>query len=161
MQQETIRKWRGRAGEFFAVSRVYNKMNLRGFTVLLSALAAGCATVEAFDEPYTLFEGGFRSAGRKEIPVIINTVDGQALQDPRRSVAIKPGRHQLDVRFTTATGPDRKHRATLEIVAEPCTRYRIVARYTNLTHVEWMPVIYPEPIGECVARFGQTTPHAV
>src|SRR5882762_9671905 len=33
------------------------------------------------------------------------------------------------------------------------------ARYypTPLTHVEWEPVIYPEPIGECIAKFPQKT----
>jgi len=40
------------------------------------ALIAGCAAGGPYDEPYALVEGGMRSAARKELPVIINAVDG-------------------------------------------------------------------------------------
>jgi len=59
------------------------------------------------------------------------------------------------VHFSTdsVTGAPEKHVRTLEIEAAACTRYRIVAHHTTLVHVEWAPVVYPEPIGECTAKF--------
>jgi hypothetical protein len=127
-------------------------MKVTLFLVLLT-LAVGCAAVGLYDEPYALFEVGFPSAVRKELPLIINAVDGQSTLDPRRSGPIKPGKHQLDLEFSTRDGPYWKRQKTVELDAAHCTRYRIVAHYDNLTHVEWTPVIYPEPIGECLAKF--------
>jgi hypothetical protein len=63
----------------------------------------------------------------------------------------------VDVYLNTGVGPFYKQYRTLELDVAACTRYRIVAGYTNLTHIEWSPVIYPEPIGECVAKFGVTS----
>jgi len=42
-------------------------------------------------------------------------------------------------------GPFYKQYRTLELDVAACTRYRIVAWYTNLTHIEWSPVIYRSP----------------
>ena len=119
-----------------------------------SLLAAGCAAVEPFDAPYALVEVGPISAARKELPVIVNAIDGDSLLNPR-SGPIKPGKHQLEVQFSTRDGPFWKRKKMVELDAKPCTRYRIVAQYTNLTNVDWAPVIYPEPIGECLAKFPQ------
>jgi hypothetical protein len=119
---------------------------------------AGCVTQPAiYDERYVLVESGMRSAVRKELPVLIHAVDGQITFSPRYPTPLKPGKHLVDVYFSTGVGaPDKQWRA-LELDAAPCTRYRVVARYTNLTHVEWEPVIYPEPIGECVAKFERSS----
>ena len=114
---------------------------------------AACTTPAIYSEPYALVESGTRSAVRKELPVIINAVDGQITFDPRRPTPLKPGKHLLDVYFSTAVGAYAKQHRAIELDAAPCTRYRIVARYGNLTHVEWVPVIYPEPVGECAAKF--------
>src|SRR3989442_786180 len=67
-------------------------------------LAAGCAAVEPFDAPYALVEVGPISAARKELPVIVNAVDGDYLLNPR-SGPIKPGKHLLEVQFSTQDGP--------------------------------------------------------
>jgi hypothetical protein len=114
-------------------------------------LTAGCAAVDTYDGPYALVEPGMRSAPRKELPVIIHAVDGQITLNPRYPVPLKPGKHVVEVQFSTGSvvGPSERHRRTLDLDTAPCTRYRIVARYQSLTHVEWTPVIYPEPIGEC------------
>ncbi len=121
---------------------------------ILSALAAGCAALGPFGTPYALVEIGPISATRKELPVIVNAIDGDSTLNPRRPGPIKPGKHQLEVQFSTRDGPYWKRMRMVELDAQPCTRYRIVAQYTNLTNVEWEPVIYPEPIGECLAAFG-------
>ncbi len=127
---------------------------MKPLSLLIGSLAAaGCAAVEPFDAPYALVDIGPISAARKELPVIVNAIDGDYLLDPRRSGAIKPGKHQLEVQFSTRDGPYWKRKKMVELDALPCTRYRIVAQYTNLTNVDWTPVIYPEPIGECVAKF--------
>ena len=123
--------------------------------LILSILATGgCAGIGLSDEPYGLLESGVRSAVRKELPVVIYAVDGDYRLYQRRFEPVKPGRHVLEVDFNTDVGPSWKRRKTVEIDVSPCTRYRIVARYGNLTHVEWIPVVYPERIGECMSRFG-------
>ena len=124
------------------------------------ALAAACSTAGTYDEPYALVEPGLRSAARKEMPVIINAVDGQTTLNPRYyPTPLTPGKHVVDVYFSTdsVVGSSDKHHRAITLDAAPCTRYRIVARYQNLVHVEWVPVIYPEPIGECAAKFSRNT----
>ena len=124
------------------------------------ALAAACSTTGTYDEPYALVEPGMRSAVRKEMPVSINAVDGQTTLNARYyPTPLTPGKHVIDVYFSTdsVVGSADKHHKTIDLDAAPCTRYRIVARYQSLTHVEWEPVIYPEPIGECLAKFPQKT----
>jgi hypothetical protein len=114
-------------------------------------LAAACATTD-YEEPYAVIEAGTRSATRKEIPVLVHSIDGQIpVAGSRYPIPVKPGRHAVDVYFSSGVvaGADEKHRRTLQINAAPCTRYRIVARYTQLTSVEWEPVVYDEPIGGC------------
>src|SRR5437899_1201220 len=69
-----------------------------------SLVAAGCAAVEPFDAPYALVEVGPISAARKELPVIVNAIDGDYLLNPR-SGPIKPGKHLLEVQFSTQDGP--------------------------------------------------------
>ena len=102
---------------FAAPERVYFRMRLKtALLVVFPVVAAGgCAAVGPFDEPYALFETGLRSAVRKELPVIINSVDGKYYRDPRRPGPFKPGKHVLEVHFTTALGPSWKHRKTVEI----------------------------------------------
>ena len=130
------------------------------FLLIPCVLAGACATAGSYDEPYALVEGGTRSAVRKEFPVLVNAVDGETTLSPRRyPTLLKPGKHAIEVYFSTdsVAGSPNKHHRTIDLDAAPCTRYRIVARYENLTHVEWTPVIYPEPIGECIAKFPQKT----
>jgi hypothetical protein len=89
---------------------------------------------------------------RKELPVLIKAVDGVTPIYGRAPGPIRPGRHLVDVYFATRVGPYYKEVRQVEIDAEACTRYRVVAAYQNLTHIEWTPVVYREPIGECPAQ---------
>jgi hypothetical protein len=109
--------------------------------------------VDTYDAPYAKVESGWRSVLRKELPVVVNAIDGRATVNPRYPPPLTPGKHAVDIYLNTPTGPFYKQYRTIELDAAPCTRYRIVAAYQNLTHLEWIPVIYPEPIGECAARF--------
>jgi hypothetical protein len=131
-------------------------MTRRSVLLILAplSLTAACANGGIYDSPYALVESGSRSAVRKEFPAAINAVDGRSTLSARRyATTITPGRHRVDVYFSVSTGAFYKNYRTIELDAAPCTRYRIVAAYQNLTHVEWTPVIYPEPIGECAAKF--------
>ena len=107
-----------------------------------------------YDQPYALVESGWRSAVRKELPVSISRVDGESTLDRRRSAPITPGEHRIDVYLPLKAGATTKKYRIVELDAAPCVRYRIVARYDNLTHVEWTPVVYSEPLGECEKKFG-------
>lgn len=130
--------------------------------MVFAGLAASCAaTPPAYDEPYAVFEPGTRSAVRREIPVLIHEVDGEIPVDARRQygIPVPPGKHVVVVHFSSDSveGAPQKHVRTLEIEAAACTRYRIVAHHTTLVHVEWEPVVYQEPIGECTAKFASRT----
>jgi hypothetical protein len=118
------------------------------------ALLAACAA-SAADGPYALIESGERSAVRKELPVQITAVDGVSPMTGRVREAVKPGRHVVDVYLPTRVGPYSKHVHQVVLDAQPCTRYRFVAYYDNLAHIVWQPVVYHEPIGECLAQFGR------
>jgi hypothetical protein len=128
--------------------------------MFFAGLAASCATAPtpaSYDEPYAVFEPGTPSAVRREIPVLIHEVDGQIPVDARRQygIPVQPGKHVVVVYFSSdnVKGAPEKHVRTVEIEAAACTRYRIVAHHTQLTHVEWEPVVYQEPIGECTTKF--------
>ena len=115
------------------------------------AVLAGCATEAREDSAF--IEPGPRSETRRELPVLVNGLDGQVLLKYRAPIPVKPGRHTVDVYFSSGVvaGGAEKHRRTLEIDAAPCTRYLIVARYTHplTTSAEWEPVVYPEKIADC------------
>jgi hypothetical protein len=116
----------------------------------MAAMPAGAGP---YDVPYALVESGWRSEVRKELPVSIHSVDGESTLQRRRSSPIAPGKHQIDVLLPVQVGPHAKQHRIVEIDAAACVRYRIVARYDNLTHIEWTPVIYAEPVGECEKKF--------
>ena len=127
--------------------------------ILTAGVAAGCATgagESPYAEPYAFFEPGVNSTTRKEAPAFIHTVDGQQPVSSRYSIPVSPGKHVLEVYFSSGNvaGSPEKHRKAIDIDAAPCTRYRIVARYTSLVNPsDWEPVVYSEVIGECSAKF--------
>lgn len=128
-------------------------MNLKA-VLLLSALASLPASAGLYDQPYGLVESGRRSDVRKELPVVIGSVDGVSTRNPRYSDPIAPGRHRVQVNFSTGSTPTPRGFRYLDLDIQPCTRYRVVAAYQNLVHLgSWEPRVMIEPIGECVARF--------
>ena len=124
-------------------------------SLLAATLLTACAAGPSYDSPYALVEPGIASAVRRETPVLIHEVDGQIPVDRRYGIPIQPGKHVVIVHYShgAVEGTPEKHVRRIDLEAAPCTRYRIVARHTALTHVEWDPVVYPEPIGECIERF--------
>lgn len=126
----------------------------RSVGAMALAILGGCATAN-YDSPYSIVEPGTPSAARRELAVFIHDVDGEIPVAQRYGVPVQPGKHVVNVNFSSGSieGSPAKHVRTVQLDAQPCVRYRIVARHTQLTHVEWEPVIYSERIGECAERF--------
>ncbi len=128
------------------------------------AAAAACAALAAapvaqagmYDQPYALLESGAYSEVHKEAPVGLTVIDGKSTRNARKSDPIAPGPHQVTVRFTSARGVFRPESIDIQIDAEPCTLYRVVAVWENKTGGDWKPRVYSEPIVECVKKFKTT-----
>jgi hypothetical protein len=119
----------------------------------IGVLAALPAAAGMYDNPYALVEVADPSKVREEFSPAITQVDGKSTRNTRRSDPIEPGKHRVRIRFETAKVQQSKDEAQrdLDMNLEPCTRYRIAAKRTGGT--SWEPVIYSEPIGECVKKF--------
>lgn len=120
-----------------------------------AAALSASAALAAYDKPWAVVESADPSQTRQEFAVAITQVDGKSTRSPRESDALEPGRHVVRVRFETARvqqGEAEKSR-DLELVLEPCTRYRIAARRTQPTGTQWEPKVYSEAIGECKRKF--------
>lgn len=122
---------------------------------LLAGLAAFPALGGTYGFPYGIIESGWRSDVRKELPALVNAVDGVSPRNPRYSDPVAPGRHRIQVVFASDRLPSSKAFRWIDLEIEPCTRYRVVAKYqTQVSLGTWEPRVYAEPIGECEARFG-------
>lgn len=125
---------------------------------LLLALIAAAASLPAFagpyDQPYAILETGKKSETRKEAPASISRIDGKSVRNPRKSDPLAPGKHTIDVSFSSARGLTADNIKTLEVDAKPCMRYFINARYESPTGPKWEPVVSAgQPIGECRSKF--------
>jgi hypothetical protein len=125
----------------------------RLLATLALSLAPAAALAGMYDQPWAIAEAADKSSVRKEFPPAITQVDGRTTRNPRSSDALEPGKHIIQIRFSTGRvvqSPADEVR-DVEIDAAPCTRYRIAAARTQGT--EWVPKVYPEPIGECKRKF--------
>jgi len=132
---------------------------------ILAALAAmvwllpGPGMAAPYDKPYGLIESGDRSQTRKEETVAISRIDGESTRNPRRPDPVAPGKHSVEISFTSArttVGDDLK---TIEIDVQPCKRYRVAARYHTSASGKWDPVVQSvEDIGECRKKFMPSQP---
>jgi hypothetical protein len=126
-------------------------------SLLIAMLAAGVSSTAfagLYDQPYALFETGAKSATRKEATVGISRIDGKNPRNPRKSDPVAPGKHVLDVSFSSARGLTTDNIKKLEVDAKPCMRYFINARYESPTGPDWEPIVsHSEPIGECRNKF--------
>jgi hypothetical protein len=132
---------------------------------ILAAVAAmvwllpGPGMAAPYDKPYGLIESGDRSQTRKEETVAISRIDGESTRNPRRPDPVAPGKHSVEISFTSArttVGDDLK---TIEIDVQPCKRYRVAARYHTSASGKWDPVVQSvEDIGECRKKFMPSQP---
>lgn len=127
--------------------------------VAMAGLLPHLVAAGAYDQPYGLIESGDRSQTRKEETVAISRIDGEPTRNPRRPDPVAPGKHSVEISFTTAravVGDDLK---TIEIDVQPCKRYRVAARYHTTASGKWDPVVQSvEDIGECKKKFMQGQP---
>ena len=121
---------------------------------LAAALLCGAAWAGPYDQPYGLIESGDRSQTRKHEPVAISRIDGESPRNPRRPDPVAPGRHSVQISFTSARTVVADDLQTIEIDVEPCKRYRVVAAYETAVGGKWKPVVQSvEDIGECRRKF--------
>ena len=125
-----------------------------GLLVLQPAWGAG-----QYDAPYGKIEIGDRSVNRKHETAAISRIDGKTTSNPRRPDPVSPGKHTVEVSFSSARTVVGDQLQTIEIDVEPCKRYRIVAHYDNQASGKWEPVVQSvDDIGECRKKFMQGTP---
>lgn len=134
---------------------------MRSTVLWLTVALAGSAAPAwggSYDQPYGIVETGDKSEVRKHATVAISKIDGQTTRNPRRPDPVAPGKHSVEISFSSAravVGDDLK---TIEVDVEPCKRYRVVAQYTTPTSGKWEPVVQSiENIGECQRKFFATS----
>lgn len=133
----------------------------RGLILFAAAalVAPLLAVAGPYDQPYGLIESADRSQTRNEEPVAISRIDGQSTRNPRKPDPVTPGKHSVEISFSSARAVVGDQLKTIEIDVQPCKRYRVAARYSNPTSGKWEPVIaVTEDIGECRRKFMQGTP---
>ncbi len=122
-------------------------------------LAPALAWAGPYDQPYGLIESGDRSATRNQEPVAISRIGDQSPRNPRRPDPVTPGKHTVQVSFTSARAVVGDELQSIDINVEPCKRYRIVANYRNATSGKWEPQVQSvEDIGECRRKFMTSAP---
>ena len=76
-----------------------------------------------------------------------NTRTGRA--DP-----VPPGRHAIEVSVPGNRGMSNPERQTVEVDAQPCTRYYFAAKRSSPTDNDWKAYVdREESIGECKKKF--------
>ena len=91
-------------------------------------------------------------AGPYDQPYGQNKIDGKSTDNPRRPDPVLPGKHTVEISFSSARVPIGDQLKTIEIDVKPCRRYRVVAHYT--TSGQWKPIVQSvEDIGECKKKF--------
>lgn len=122
--------------------------------VALAGLLPGLVMAGSYDQPYGLIESGDRSQTRKEETVAISRIDGESTRNPRRPDPVAPGKHSVEISFTSARATVGDDLKTIEIDVQPCKRYRVAARYHTSASGKWDPVVQSVgDIGECRRKF--------
>jgi hypothetical protein len=123
--------------------------------LLVSQLAWG----GPYDAPYGKIEIGDRSVTRNQETAAISRIDGKSTKNPRRPDPVSPGKHSVEISFSSARTVVGDQLKTIEIDVEPCKRYRIVAHYDTPASGKWEPEIQSvEDIGECRKKFMKSAP---
>jgi hypothetical protein len=128
---------------------------------VLAGLVPGLAAAGPYDQLYGAIESGDRSQTRKHETVAISRIDGKSTNNPRRPDPVAPGKHAVEISFTSARAVVGDALKTIEIDVQPCKRYRVVAQYHTSASGKWDPVVQSvEDIGECKKKFMQAKPAA-
>ncbi len=127
-------------------------MNLK-ILLAIPALTAGAALAGPYDQPWSIVERGDQSETKKDAIVSVTKIDGKSTRSTRIPDPLTPGKHVVTLSYETAHTIITDRYRDLPMDLEPCIRYRVVARYTSKMDPKWEPVVYPEPISECVNKF--------
>ena len=123
----------------------------RVLAVCLFATATWPVQAGPYDQPWALVEADGRSPTHDTAPAPVMRVDDKNF---RRGDPVAPGPHKVEVSIPGPRGVSNPGRATLEIDAKPCTRYRFAAKRSSPTAKDWQAFIAAEePIGECRKKF--------
>lgn len=134
-------------------------MKMRSIWLAAAVAAALPAWAGQYDQAYGLIQSGYVSKTKNEDTVALSRIDGQSLKNPRRPDPVAPGKHTVDVSYTTARIAVGDQLQTIEIDVQPCKRYRVAAHYESPRSSTWKPVVqYVEDIGECKKKFMKTAP---
>jgi hypothetical protein len=131
-------------------------MKLRWMPPAAAGLLVAQLAWAQYDQPYGMVESGDRSETRKHATVAISKIDGKTTRNPRRPDPIAPGKHSVEISFTSARAVVGDELKTIELDVLPCKRYRVVAQYVTPTSGKWEPVVQSiDDIGECKQKFMQ------
>lgn len=135
---------------------------MKNAALLLAAV--GVAVMSAawagpYDQIYGRVEAGQRSAARKQEPVAITKIDGEQTRNARTPDPIPPGKHAVEITFSSARTIVNDQVRTVAIEVEGCKRYRIAAQYDVALSGKWEPVVQAvEDIPECKRKFMKDAP---
>jgi hypothetical protein len=121
---------------------------------------AACATGGGmYDQPYALFEAHQRSQIQELEPAIVTAIDGKSRSLGDDNEPVSPGPHRVELSIPGPPGMSNPGRATLQVDAKPCVRYRFGARRSSPTARDWYATVEAtEPIGECLKKFPAIKP---
>lgn len=120
---------------------------------LVAVVLSGCASM--YDQPYALIESGMADAARKQVPVGVTKIDGVSTRSTFHSDPIAPGKRTVTLSLSSsAAAMIEQPTKVIEIQAEPCKRYRLVAHYDVALSGKWDPQVQAvEDIAECKRKF--------
>jgi len=124
------------------------------FLLLPVLLSASAAIAGPFDQPWAIITTDRSpSADYRQLPVIVNRVDGVNADTQLNRSIVQPGLREVTIDVPPRKGfPATQH--TFMLTAEPCTRYNVAAELKTTTGQEWKPVVRSqERIGECESKF--------
>ena len=124
--------------------------------ILLAALATAAALPSVagpYDQPYVLFEARERSTTQDLAPATVMKVDGKNTRTGRQE-PYSPGKHAVEVSVPGRKGMSNPERQTVEVDAQPCTRYYFAAKRSSPTDDDWKAYVAREDsIAECKKKF--------
>jgi hypothetical protein len=119
-----------------------------------AASLASCAGGGMYAQPYALFESHERSQIQELEPAVVMSIDGRSRALGEGNEPVTPGLRRVELSIPGPPGMSNPGRATLEVDAKPCVRYRFGARRTSPTARDWYATVEStEPIGECRKKF--------
>jgi hypothetical protein len=126
-------------------------------TLSMAAAAVAMAGCQTWGPSWSEVSGErFYRASADTAPTLVNLIDGNGAfpNAPGQPIRIEPGRHRLTLTAPPpgANWPGGSDVVEFDLVAEPCKRYYVVARFDNRLGRGFKPVVEEvETIAGCAA----------